>query len=143
MVDIVDNGGDVISRRSGDDHLFRPGLQVGGSLLSAGVEAGAFQHHIHPQFPPGEFAGVGFGVDGNGVSINQDGAVVVGHLVCQGIGALGGVILEQVSQHSGGSQVIDGHDVEQLSAKHLAEGQAADAAEAVDCNAHGHSCKTS
>ena len=99
--------------------------------------------NIHPQFPPGEFAGIGFGVDGDGVSRDEDGVVVVGHLVRQVIGALGGVVFEQVSQHFGGSQVIDGHDVEQLSAKHLAEGQAADAAEAVDCDAHGHSCKTS
>ena len=53
--------------------------------------------------------------------------------------ALSGVVLQQVSQHFGAGQVVDGDDFVALSLKHLTEGQAADAAKTIDSNFNSHS----
>ena len=55
--------------------------------------------------------------------------------------ALSGVVLQQVSQHLGGGQIVDGNNLEALSAEHLTESQTADTAKTVNCNfdRHGNS----
>ena len=52
--------------------------------------------------------------------------------------ALSGVILEQVSQHLRGGQVVDGDDFVALSAEHLTESKTANAAETVNSNLNSH-----
>ena len=53
--------------------------------------------------------------------------------------ALSGVVLEQVSQHLGAGQVIDGNNFVALSLKHLTESQTADTAKTIDSNFNSHS----
>jgi hypothetical protein len=54
------------------------------------------------------------------------------------VATLSGVVLEQVSQHGRLGQVVDGNDLIALSAEHLTESEAADAAKAIDSNFYGH-----
>ena len=56
----------------------------------------------------------------------------------QSVSALSGVVLQQVSQHLGGGQVVDGDDLEALSAEHLTESQTADTTETIDSNFNRH-----
>ena len=53
-----------------------------------------------------------------------------------GVNLLSGVILQQMSQHRGAGQVIDGDHVITFRAEHLTERKAADATKAVDSNFH-------
>ena len=55
-----------------------------------------------------------------------------------GIALLGGVVLEQVSQHGGAGQIVDRDNLVALSVEHLTEGQAANTAKAIDSNFNGH-----
>ena len=50
------------------------------------------------------------------------------------IATLHAVMLEQVGEHLGISQIIDRHDLEFLICKDLAEGKPSDSAEPIDCN---------
>ena len=50
--------------------------------------------------------------------------------------ALRGVILEQMGQHGGAGQIVDGDDFVTLGVEHLAESKTADAAETIDSNFH-------
>ena len=52
--------------------------------------------------------------------------------------ALRGVVLQQVREHLGGSQVVDGDDFVALSAEHLTERQTTDTAKTIDCNFNRH-----
>ena len=59
-------------------------------------------------------------------------------LVGARIAALRGVVLQQVSEHLRGSQIVDGNDLIALSAEHLAESETANAAETVNSNLNSH-----
>ena len=54
------------------------------------------------------------------------------------VGALSSVVLQQVGQHRGAGQVVDGDHFVALSAEHLTESQTANAAETIDSNFNGH-----
>jgi len=55
------------------------------------------------------------------------------------VAALSGVVLEQVSQHSGAGQIIDGNYFVAFGAEHLSESQTSDTAKAINRNFNGHS----
>ena len=57
-----------------------------------------------------------------------------------GVVALRGVVLQQIREHVGRGEVVDGDDLGALVTEHLAEGQTADATEAVDSNLNCHVC---
>ena len=51
---------------------------------------------------------------------------------------LSGVVLQEVREHLGGGEVVDGDDVGALMREHLTERQTTDAAEAVNSNLDCH-----
>ena len=53
-------------------------------------------------------------------------------------GALSGIVLQQVSQHLGAGQFVDGDDLVTLSVEHLTESQTANAAKTIDSNSYSH-----
>ncbi len=143
MVDVVDDGGQVVASGGGDDDLAGAGVDMSLGLSLAGVETGALQNHVNTQLAPGQLGGVGLGIDGDLLAIDGDGALASGNGVGQSILALSGVILQQMSQHLGGSQVVDGDNLVTLSAEHLTESQTTNAAETVNCNFNCHDKITS
>ena len=54
------------------------------------------------------------------------------------VAALGGVILQQMREHLGAGQVVDGDDFVALSAEHLTESETTDAAESINSNLNRH-----
>ena len=138
VVHVVDDGGQVVAGGRGDDNLAGASVDVGLALFLGGVEAGALQHDVHLQLAPGAIRSVLLGVDDDLMAVHDDGVVGGLNLVIVGVVALGGVILQQVRQHLGGGQVVDGDDLVALSAEHLTESQAADAAKTIDSNFNSH-----
>ncbi len=143
MVDVVDDGGQVVAGGRGDDDLLGAGVDVGLSLFLLGVEAGALEHDVHAELAPGQISRVGHLVDDDLLAVNNDVvvfafALVELDLVGQRVVALGGVVLEQVGKHLGRGQVVDRDDFVVGVAEHLTERQTADAAEAIDSNFHRH-----
>ena len=54
LVDVVDDGGQVVAGRSGDNDLAGASVDVSLSLGLAGVEAGALQNNVNAQLAPGQ-----------------------------------------------------------------------------------------
>ena len=108
------------------------------ALILRGVETGAFQNYVYADLAPGQILGVFLRIDLDGLAIDSDGILTGGDLVAQSIAALGGILLQQMSQHFGAGQIVDCDDLIALGAEHLAESQAADTAKTVDCNFYRH-----
>ena len=139
VVDIVNDGGQVVASGSGDDDLLGTGIDVSLSLSLGSVEASALQDNVNTQLAPGQLGSVGLCVNGNLLAVNNDVVFAsLDNVALSSIVALGGVVLQQVSQHLGGGQVVDGNDLEALCAEHLTESQTADTAKAIDCNFNRH-----
>ena len=147
MVDVVDDRREVISSRSGDDDLAGTGLDVLLRLRLGGVEARALKDNVDSHLSPsGKVGGIGSLalVDDNLLSVNDDVVVLTLAVVSldrvvlladlSGISALGGVILQEVGKHRGAGEVVDSDNLVAFRAEHLAESQAANAAETIDSN---------
>ena len=139
VVYVVNDGGQVVASGSGDNNLLGAGVDVSLSLSLGGVEAGALQHDIHAQLAPGQLSSVGLSVDGDLLAVHNDVVLAsLNNMALSSVIALGGVVLQQVSQHLGGGQVVDGNNLEALSAEHLTESQTADTAKTIDSNFNRH-----
>ena len=141
VVDVVDDGGQIVACGSRDDDLLSACVDVSLSLSLGAVEAGALQDNVDTQLAPGQLGSVSLSVDGQLLAVDDD--VVLASLDSvstegSSVSALGGVILQQVSQHLGRGQVIDSDNLKTLSTEHLTESQTADTAEAVDSNFNRH-----
>ena len=130
VVDVVNDGFDVVAARCGDDDFFRAGFDVFFGFVLAGEEAGAFEDDVNAQFAPRQFFRVGvgeyfdfFAVDHEVVAIEFGGAVEA---------ALCGVVFEEVQQHVCRGEVVHGNDFNAFGFVHLAQGKTADASESVD-----------
>ena len=144
LVDRVDDGLQVVASRSRDNDLLSASSDVSHALLFAGVEAGALQNNVNADLAPRAILSVLNGVDLDLLAIDDDGILgsFDGVLVLTDLAqerALSGVVLEQVSQHLGAGQVIDGNNFVALSLKHLTESQTADTAKTIDSNFNSHS----
>ena len=144
LVDRVDDGLQVVAGRSRDNDLLSASSDVSHALLFAGVEAGALQNNVNADLAPRAILSILNGVDFDLLAIDDDGILSSfdGVLVLTDLAqerALSGVVLEQVSQHLGAGQVIDGNNFVALSLKHLTESQTADTAKTIDSNFNSHS----
>ena len=144
LVDRVDDGLQVVAGRSRDNDLLSASSDVSHALLFAGVEAGALQNNVNADLAPRAILSVLNGIDLDLLAIDDDGILgsFDGVLVLTDLAqerALSGVVLEQVSQHLGAGQVIDGNNFVALSLKHLTESQTADTAKTIDSNFNSHS----
>ena len=144
LVDAVDDGLQVIAGGGGDDDLLGASLDVSHALGLAGVEAGALQHDVDAQLAPRAVLGVLDGVDGDLLAVDLDvvltggnGVLVLADLAQER--TLRGVVLQQVRQHSGAGQVVDGDDFVAVRLEHLTESQTADTAKTIDSNFYSHS----
>ena len=145
VVDVVNNGLEVLAGGSGNNNLLSASLDVSHGFLLGGVETGALQHNVHTDLAPGAVSRVLLGVDLDFFSVHDDGVLssLYGVLVLTDsakVRALCSVVLQQVSEHLGAGQIVDGNHLIPLSAEHLAESKPADSAETVNRNFYRH-CK--
>jgi hypothetical protein len=140
VVHVVDDGGQVVAGRSGDDDLLGASVDVSLGLGLGGVEAGALEHDVDVEVAPRQVVGVGLLVDLDLLAVDDDGILGGLDLVITGVVALRGVVLQQVSEHVGRGEVVDGNDLGTLVTEHLTESQTTDTTEAVDSNLNCHVC---
>ena len=73
LIDIVNDGREVITCRSRNDNLLGAGLDMGGSLLLGGVETGALEHDVNAELAPRALSGVLDRVDLDFLAFDNDG----------------------------------------------------------------------
>ena len=137
VVDAHADGDVLVLRRSGDHHL--PGSRVDVALCPHRVaeEPRRLDDDVDAEIPPGKPLRVSLGEHLDDLPVHRD-AVSIGSNR-SGESTEHAVVLEQVGQHLGGRDVVDGDDLEIGGAlsggtQHVAP----DAAEAVDANSHSH-----
>ena len=138
MVNVVNNRGEVLAGRSGDDHFLSTSSEVGRSFLLRGVEACALKNDVDSEFAPRQLGSVRLSIDRDLLAINDDGVLgcLNGVLVLAELASettLSRVILEKVSEHLRRSKVVDCYNLITLSLKHLTESQTANTTESVNC----------
>ena len=144
MVDIIDDGGQIVAGRSGNNDLAGACVDMSLCLCLAGVEAGALEHDVNAQLAPGQFRSVRHLVDDDLLAVDNNvvvfafALVEINGMTLRNIVALRGVVLQQMRQHLGGSQVVDGDNLVAFRAKHLTERQTADTSKTIDCNFNRH-----
>ncbi len=138
MVNVVNDGGQVVASGSGDYDLLGASLDVGGSLVLGGEETGALENDVDAQLAPRQLFGVRLCVDRNLLAVNGDAVLACDDLVIASIVALRGVILQQVREHLGGGEVVNSDDLGALVTEHLTERQAADSTKAVNSYLNCH-----
>ena len=151
VVDVVDDGGQVVAGRSGDNDLAGASLDVGFRFRLRGVEAGALEDDVDAELTPGALGSVFDRVDDDLLAVDNDVVVfaftlvvfdgVLAGLERGAVAALSGVVLQKVREHLGGGQVVDRNDFVTFSAEHLTERQTANAAKTIDCNFYCHDNK--
>ena len=138
VVNVIDDGGEVIACGSGNDDLLGAGLDVGGSLVLSGEETGALENYVDAELAPGELFRVRLRVNGDFLAINGNRVLACDDLMLASIVALRGVILQKMREHLGGSKVVNGDNLGALMAEHLTESKATDAAKTVDSYLYCH-----
>ena len=74
--------------------------------------------------------------DDHGLAVFLEDRLLGAHGILVLVGALSGIILEQVGQHLRAGQVVDSDNLITLGIKHLAESKTTDAAKAIDSNSN-------
>ena len=141
VVDLGNNGGQVVASGSGDDDLLGTGIDVSLGFSLRHIEAGALQDDINTQLAPGQLSGIGLGIDGDDLTVDDDAVLPSLDTVRakgQRASTLSGLELQQVRQHLGRGQVVDSDNLEALSTEQLPEGLTADTTETIDSNLNRH-----
>ena len=130
---------DILATRGRDDDFLGAGCDVCRSFFFSGEKAGAFEHHIHLQFFPGQLGRVALGADLDAVAIDHHGVAIHRHRA--GKTSVCGVKARQMGIGLGIAQIVDGNDLDVMfCATFIVRTQniAADAAETIDGDTDGH-----
>ncbi len=145
VVNVVNDGGKVVTCGSGNNNFLSAGVDVSLCFSFAGVEARAFENYVNFKFTPRKFVSFSFSIDGNLLAVYNDvavffnGAVLVknslteSYFVSSCIVALHGVVFEKVSEHLGAGEVVDSDYFIAFSVEHLSESETTDTTKTVNC----------
>ena len=81
---------------------------------------------------PRNLRGVSFLVDVDLLAVDRDGILAGFHLVRVFVLALRRIVLQEVCEHLGVREIVDGYDFIALCIKHLTKREAADTSETID-----------
>ncbi len=143
MVYIVNDSRKIISCRSGDDDILCASIDMSLSLSLGGVETGALQDYINTDLTPRSVVCIRDRIDLDLFSIDRNGIFTSSDSISLRISALGAVILQKMSKHLRGGQVVDCNDLKTLSSEHLTESKTSNTAESIDCNFYCHNINSS
>ena len=104
MVNTHHIGGHGVLARSGDDNALGASYEVLLGILKMGKAARGLYDIVDSEILPRELGGVFFGADGYFVGVDIEGLFVVRDGM--GIGAMNGVVLEEIGQMVGRNQVV-------------------------------------
>ena len=132
VVDVEDDRRQIVAGRRRNDDLLRAGGKMRRSLFLRGIEARAFEHDVDVMLAPRNLRGIGFLVDVDLLAVDRDGILASFHLVRVFVLALRRIILQEVREHLGVREIVDGYDFIALCIKHLTKREAADTSETID-----------
>ena len=144
VVDVIDDGGQIVAGRSGDNDLAGACVDMSLCLCLAGIEAGALQHDVNAQLAPGQLSSVRHLVDDDLLAVDNDVVVFafalmeINGVTLRNVVALRGVVLQKMRQHLCRGQVVDGDNLVAFRAEHLTECQTADTSKTIDRNFNRH-----
>ena len=93
-----------------DDDFLGAGLQVFAGVGAVGEDARALDRDVDGQLAPGERGRIAFLEQGDGLAVNDQLALYRLHVA--GVGAVVGVVFEQVRERIGVIQIIHGHQLQ-------------------------------
>ena len=140
----------VVLSRSGDKNLLSACIQVSLGLLSRSVEAGALKNVLNTIILyPWDILSIAFCVYWIFLTVNHESSVSCGNLICSAIvmleWTLAAVVLEQVSEHGWGGQIVDCCNIDVTSCtatvlklENTTECETTDTAETVNTNLYCH-----
>ena len=139
VVDPVDDGAIRVAAGGGNQHFLGPGGQMLARAVFLGEASRALHHHVDAQLAPGQLGRVGLGQQPNPLTADHEGVFALDADV-HGQLAVHGIPLEQVGHLSGIGEIVDGDELEVVARAFQcsAEGEASDAAEAIDGDFRGH-----
>ena len=132
VIDPVDNGLHIISRRSGNQHLPCAGIQMCLSFCLRCVEAGALQYQIDVQFLPRKVRSIRLLINRDFFSVHNQAVLRAVHLMSQ-IRPLYTIVFEQVRQHRRRCQIVNRYNFKVLQFHSFTESQSADSAKSINC----------
>ena len=141
LVYAVNDSGEIVACGSRDNDLLSACVDMSLRLLLGAVETCALENNVNADLAPGELGSVSLGIDGKGLAVNCDSALLVisGNSMkvladYAAVALLSSIILEKVSEHGGLCEIVDSNYLITRSIKHLSECKTTDTAETIDSN---------
>ena len=138
VVYVVNNSREVLTCWSRDNNLLCACLEMSRSLLLGGVEAGALQNNIYIMLSPRNLLSLSASVNLDLLAVYSNGILASGYSISILVLALGRVILQQMSEHLRGSEVVDCNNFITLSIEHLTECQTTNTTETINSYFYCH-----
>ena len=123
VVYVVNDSREVVACWSRDNNLLCACSQMCRSLLLGGVETGALENYVYIVLAPRNLCSVCASIDLDLLAVYSDGILACSYSISVLVLALGGVILQQMSQHLRAGEVVDCNNFITLSVEHLTECQ--------------------
>jgi len=117
----------------GDDNVLGTTLQVSGSLVNGGEDAGGFDDVFGASGSPLNLGRVSVVEDGDGLSVDYELAILSGNFALED--TVGGVVLEHVDHVVKVDEgIVDGDDVDVISCDRRSADESSNSAKSVDTN---------
>ncbi len=107
-------------------------------LILGCIETCTLKNYIDVKIAPRKVVSVCFLVDLDLVTINDDGMICVRYLISLSITSLRRIILQKVSQHVRGCQIVDCNDIKTLCLEHLSKCKTSNTTETINRNSYCH-----
>ncbi len=136
VVDVVNNGLQILACRSRDDDVLSTSSDVSHRLLLGGVETGALKNYIDIKLAPRKICCILLSVDGDFLAVNDDG--VISRFNLSSVSAMSCIILKKICEHLRGGQIVDCNDFISLGIEHLSESKTSNTAKTINCYSYCH-----
>ena len=111
---------------------------MSGGFLFGRIEARALEDDVDVMLCPRNVLGILLGIDLDRLAFDRDAVFASLDRVSILVLALGGIVLQKVSEHLRAREVVDSDDFITLSVEHLTECETADTTKTIDSNFYCH-----
>ena len=145
MVNIENDGREIVTSRSGDNNLLSTSCDMSLGLLLRCIETCALENYVNTELTPRAIYSVLLSVDLQCLTVYCDCVSFVVSRNCvlvltdnAAVTTLSCIVLQKMSEHGRLCQIVDSNNLITLCAKHLTESKTADTTKTIDCNFNCH-----